>query len=77
MEQGGGRNTAWRGSLKTYHIKQTSTKLYSPWQNRAEGEIRETKRDIKKMTPHANSPRRQTHMVEETPIGSYQSPAAQ
>jgi hypothetical protein len=58
MEQGGGRNTAWRGSLKTYHIKQTFTEPYSPWQNRAEGEIREMKRDIKKMMRHANSPKR-------------------
>jgi hypothetical protein len=43
MEQDGGRNTAWRSLLKTYHIKQTFIEPYSPWQNRAEGKIREMK----------------------------------
>jgi transposase len=57
IEQGGGQNTAWRSSLKIYHIKQTYMKPYSPWQNRAEGEIQEMKRDIKKLTREKNSPR--------------------
>lgn len=57
-EQGGGRNTAWRGSLRTYHIKQTYTEPHSPWQNRAEGEIREIKREIRKKTRDKNSPKR-------------------
>jgi hypothetical protein len=58
MEQGGRQNTAWQGSLKTYHIKQTFTEPYSPWQNRAKDKIREMKRDIKKMMQQANLPRR-------------------
>ena len=54
----GGQNTAWRQTLRTYHIAQRTTEPYSPWQNRAEGEVREIKRGIKKLTMQAQSPKR-------------------
>jgi len=44
------------GLVRTYHIKQTYTELYFPWQNRAEGEIQEMKQDIKRFTRQMNSP---------------------
>jgi hypothetical protein len=44
MEQGAGQQgTDWRRSLRSYHIRQTTTEPYSPWQNRAKGEVRRVK----------------------------------
>ena len=42
-------DTNWTKVVKTYHIKQTWTESYSPWQDKSEQEIRELKRAIKKM----------------------------
>ena len=60
-EEGGGaftKNTQWQNLTRIYHIKQTFTEPHSPWQNSAEGEIREAKRAIKRFTRQANSPKR-------------------
>ena len=51
-------NTAWRKTLRQYHIHQTVTEPHSPWQNRAEGEIREIKRMIRRFTHETKSPKR-------------------
>ena len=42
-EEGRGPSTQWRNVVGTYHIHQTWTEPHSPWQNKAEGEIREVK----------------------------------
>ena len=48
----------WRAIIREYHIRQTTTEPYSPWQNRAEGEIRELKRMIRRLAQRTGSPRR-------------------
>ena len=48
----------WRAIVCEYHIRQTTTEPYSPWQNRAEGEIRELKRMIRRLAQRTGSPRR-------------------
>jgi len=50
-------STAWRNTTSTYHINQSTSEPYSPWQIRAEGEIKMTKIGIKKFTLRCNSPR--------------------
>ena len=57
-EEGRGPSTQWRNVVGTYHIHQTWTEPHSPWQNKAEGEIREVKRAIKRYSMRAKSPRR-------------------
>jgi hypothetical protein len=44
--------------IQEYRIKQRTTEPYSPWQNRAEGGIREIKRGIRRATHRAQSPKR-------------------
>ena len=48
----------WNKIQREFHIWQTNTEPYSPWQNRAEGEIRVLKKMIKRLTLHCNSPKR-------------------
>ena len=48
----------WNKIQCEFHILQTNTEPYSPWQNRAEGETRELKKMIKRLTLHCNSPKR-------------------
>jgi hypothetical protein len=49
-EQGGHgtHNTGWNKLVKKYHIQQSFTEPYSWWQNLAEQEIREVKRQIRR-----------------------------
>lgn len=51
------RNTKWQALAKEYGILQKFTEPYSPWQNLAEQEIKEIKRDIRRFTYKFNSPR--------------------
>ncbi len=44
--------------IKTHHIRHRVTEPYSPWQNRAEGEIRELKKGIRLATRRRRSPKR-------------------
>ena len=48
----------WNKIQREFHIRQTNTEPYSPWQNRAEGEIRELKKMIKRLALRCNSPKR-------------------
>jgi hypothetical protein len=57
-EEGGGSNTAWRDTERIYHMRHTFTEPYSPWQNRAEGKMREIKRGIKRFLKEAKAPKR-------------------
>ena len=43
--------------IKEYRIKQRTTEPYSPWQNRAEGGIRELKKTIRRTTFRTRSPK--------------------
>jgi hypothetical protein len=53
------QNHAWWNKIqREFHIRQTNMKPYSLWQNRAEGEIRELKKMIKRLTLRCNSPKR-------------------
>jgi transposase len=36
----------WQKTVREYHINQRMTEPYSPWQNRAELDVREIKRAI-------------------------------
>jgi hypothetical protein len=54
-EQNHGR---WNKIQREFHNWQTNTEPYSPWQNRAEGEIRELKKMIKRLALRCNSPKR-------------------
>ena len=47
----------WNKIQREFHIQQTNTEPYSPWQNRAEGEIRELKKMIKRLMLHCISPK--------------------
>ena len=48
----------WRDSLRGYHIRFGVTEPYSPWQNAAEGEVREWKRRVKLTRLKTHSPKR-------------------
>jgi len=50
----------WKTTIVcSYHIRQTTTtEPYSPWQNRAEAEIRELKRSVRRHTIASGSPKR-------------------
>ena len=50
-------HNAWKDTLRTYHVNQSTSEPYSPWQNRAESEIKMIKIGIKKFTLQCNSPR--------------------
>jgi len=47
----------WNKIQREFQTLQTNTEPYSPWQNRAEGEIRELKKMIKRLTLRCNSKR--------------------
>lgn len=78
---------AWKQSIASYKINQRWTEPYSPWQNRAEIDIRETKRAIKRFTKSTNSPRRlwcfcgelvtaiRSHTATDSPLLSGRCPA--
>jgi hypothetical protein len=51
-------NTEWEKVVSRYHINRTFTQPFSWWQNRAESEVREIKRGIRKWTTQKRSPRR-------------------
>jgi hypothetical protein len=44
--------------VKEYKVKQRTTEAYTPWQNKAEGDIREFKRGVRRATFRAKSPKR-------------------
>ena len=48
----------WNKIQREFHVRQTNTEPYSPWQNHAEGEIRELKKMIKHLTLRCHSPKR-------------------
>jgi len=48
----------WMDTTREFRIKQTVTEPYSPWQNRAEQEVKEIKRGIRRLTRRKGSPRR-------------------
>jgi hypothetical protein len=48
----------WKSTVKEYRIHQTTTEPYSPWQNKAELDVREIKRGIRRFKRRTNSPRR-------------------
>ena len=50
--------TSWMNVVKKYHIKQSWIEPHSWWQNAAEREIGEVKRDIRRFTQRTKSPRR-------------------
>lgn len=49
---------AWKETVASYRIQQRWTEPHSPWQNRAELDIRECKRGIKRFTSSTKSPKR-------------------
>ena len=49
---------AWKKATSTYKINQQWTEPHSPWQNRAELDVREAKRGIRRFTKRTGSPRR-------------------
>ena len=55
MEETGGN---WKKEIQHYRIKQRWTEPYSQWQNRAESDIREIKRGIRRATKRQRSPKR-------------------
>ena len=48
----------WKDTIQKYKIIQTMTEAHSQWQNRAESEIRELKRMLKRFTRTSGSPQR-------------------
>ena len=52
------KHARWNKIQREFHIRQTNTEPYSPWQNHAEGEIRELKKMIKHLTLRCHSPKR-------------------
>lgn len=52
------KGTEWMEVVKAHHIKAKSTEPYSPWQNRAEGEIKELKKMVMRVGQKTNTPRR-------------------
>lgn len=49
---------AWKNAISMYKINQRWTEPYSPWQNRAELDVREAKRGIKRFMKRSKSPHR-------------------
>ncbi len=47
----------WKEVCTEYGIKQTITESYSPWQNRAEVNIREAKKAIHRLMHHTKTPK--------------------
>jgi hypothetical protein len=52
------KSLQWGKIVKEHRINQRTTELYSPWQNRAEAEIREIKKGIRRATRRTGSPYR-------------------
>jgi hypothetical protein len=48
---------AWKDTIREFGIKQTTTEPYSPWQNRAELDVRAVKRGIQRFTKKTRSPK--------------------
>ena len=48
----------WQKVRQEFSIKQTQTEPHSPWQNRAEGAIRELKRHVQRLMKRQRAPRR-------------------
>ena len=48
----------WKKVVKEYHVKQTITEPYSPWQNRSKNMIDDLKRGIRQVTTRRPSPKR-------------------
>ncbi len=48
----------WAKTIKSYHIKHSFTEPHLPWQNRAEGAIKELKRHTSRLIQVTNSPKR-------------------
>ena len=48
----------WKRTIREFRINQTTTEPYSPWQNKAELDVREVKHGIKRYKRRTNSPRR-------------------
>ena len=55
LEETGG---PWREEMQHFRIKQKHSEPYSQWQNKAESEIRELKRMIRRAMQKANAPKR-------------------
>ena len=55
MEETGGK---WKSEMQHFRIKQKWSEPYSQWQNKAESEIRELKRMIRKTMQREHAPRR-------------------
>lgn len=49
---------AWKQAISTYKIQQRWTEPHSPWQNRAEIDVREAKRGIQRFMKRSKSPKR-------------------
>jgi hypothetical protein len=52
------RGSEWGKIVKEFRINQRTTEPHSPWQNRAEAEIKELKKGIRRATRRAGSPYR-------------------
>ena len=48
----------WKHTVREFRINQKNTEPYSPWQNKAELDVREVKRGIRRFKRRTNSPRR-------------------
>jgi hypothetical protein len=48
----------WKQTVREFRINQTMTEPYSPWQNKAELDVRESKRAIRRFKRKSGSPRR-------------------
>jgi transposase len=48
----------WRKTIREFRINQKTTEPYSPWQNRAELDVREAKRTMRRFKKKTGSPRR-------------------
>ena len=48
----------WRKTVQEFCINQRTTEPYSPWQNRAELDVQEVKRSIRRFTKRSGSPKR-------------------
>lgn len=47
----------WRRTIREFRIHQTTTEPYSPWQNKAELDVREVKRGIRRFKKRTYSPK--------------------
>ena len=48
----------WQKTIREFRVNQTTTEPYSPWQNRAELDVREVKRAVRRFKKRSGSPRR-------------------